>query len=367
MNPIHTESNLKQIVKYAKEVGPRNASLIARYTGIPHTTVRYSLRNLLKRGVRFRINVAYPRLGLRRHLLSFTFDESYTQPEEALQAMAGTAFLEWYGKALPSEDYFALVAVPPEFDHRYREFLEGLVQSKVLKKYDWHTMDWFRLRSVDENNYSFQQREWKVDWQTVDQRQVRVEEPRSEDRIELRADRTDILILKELQLDATRRLSKIARKLNLTYRTVYYHYTEHVVGQGLINKYTVYPDVAYPSNGGITLLHLFGGLDTDGLVVAENAFHQLPFTWMDGYGEEEGLYVVLTPLPSAELRDTLVSIARKIRGFRTKFSYTLLDSKERRYYTLPYEMMTEDSEWTFEPELAVRTVVAERPLQIMKK
>ncbi len=364
MNALHTESNLKNIVKYAKEVGPRNASLIARYTGIPPTTVRYSIRNLLvRRGIRFLASVSHPRLGLKRHLLSLSFDPSLQDPEGALRRMAATAYLEWYGKTLPRGDYYALVAVPPRLQNRYREFLEQLVESGFLRSFRSYGMDWFRLRSLDENDYNFKRGRWEVDWGSLDKRKVHVEEPPAEPKRAFSPDSMDLLIIKELELDATQRLSELARKLNLTYRTIYYHYTEHVVGQGLIKKYIVYPTPAYRSGEVTGVLHLLQGLSTDELVAAENLFHRVPFTWMDGYGEEDRQYVAYTRVPTSQVTKMFEFVSERMAGLREKYSFELVSLAHSKGYTIPYEMIGEDGVWGFDSRRALQKVVAEPPRQ----
>ena len=369
---LYTEKNLKQIVKYAKEVGPRNAALIARYTGIPSSTVRYSLRSLLmRRGIHFRASVNHSRIGLTRHLLRLSFDPSYPRnPEEVLQTMAKGAFLEWYGKTIPQGDYYTLVALPPPLEHHYNRFLEHLVESGVLQNHRSYCMDWSRLRSLDENDYDLRRGRWKVDWEALDKRRVPVEEPPTEPIGPSAADKTDLLILKEIQLDATQRLSKMVRTLNLTYRTVYYHYTEHVVAQGLINRFVVYPGPTERDGRGTAIVHLLRGLSTDELVLAENLFQRLPFTWMDSISGEDRLYMIYTALPNSELSNMFRYISHLPLAIKEKYSFELLDVDHIKNFTIPYEMMEKDGVWGFEPRRALEKVIAEPaglPLDLKKK
>ena len=361
MDPLRsTERNLKSIVTSAKKVGPRNAALIARHTGIPPTTVRYSIRNLLKRrGIEFHGDINYALLGLKRYLLTLRFGPSPPRdPEEILERMAGKAFLDWYGKIIPSADFSALAAVPFEFQGRFRDFLEGLVESGLLKSYELHEMDWFRLRSLDEADYSFRRRRWHVDWKGLDQREVRVERTSAEATRVFRPDRVDLLILKELQLDATIRLSRMARKLKKKYKTIYYHFNEHVVDQGLISRYAVYPRIP-PGDGGTVILHLLHDLANDELVATENLFHRVPFTYMGGYGRGEGVYAAYTALPGAELTNMLEYISDGIRGFGEKHSLRVLSLDHMKSYTVHPHMMGKDGVWRFEPQQALREVIAE--------
>ncbi|MFQ5951341.1 MAG: hypothetical protein ACE5KH_04575 [Candidatus Geothermarchaeales archaeon] len=360
MNPLRgTERNLKRIITRAKEVGPRNAALIARHTGIPPTTVRYSIRNLLKRrGIEFHGDINYALLGLRRYLLTLRFGPSPPRdPEKILERMARKAFLEWYGKIIPSADYSALAAVPLEFQGQFREFLKGLVESGLLRDYQSHGMDWFRLRSLDEADYSFRRRRWEVDWKRLDGREVHVEKVPAAAEGAFRSDRVDLLILKELQLDATIRLSRMARKLKHKYKTIYYHFNEHVVDRGLIRRYAVYPKVP-PGDGGAVVIHVLKGLSSSELVEAENLFHRVPFTWMDGYGREKGLYVALTALPGAQLTDMFEYISEGIPAFREKHSFKVLSLAHTKSFTVPYQMMTKEGAWRFEPQQALREVTA---------
>ncbi|MFQ5951632.1 MAG: hypothetical protein ACE5KH_06070, partial [Candidatus Geothermarchaeales archaeon] len=263
---------------------------------------------------------------------------------------------------IPSADYSALVAVPSEFQAEYRNFLERLVESGLLQGYESYGLDWFRLRSLDENDYNFRRGRWEVDWKARYQRPVHIEEPPTESKSLFRADRLDLLILKELGLDGTQRLSQMARKLNLTYRAVYYHYIEHLIGQGLIGKYSVYPTAARDEPWTL-VLHLLHGLTIDETVQAENLFHRVPFTWMDGYGRKEGLYAAFTALPTTETTNMFEFISERILDLRRKYSFELVSLAHSKRYTVPYEMMEEDGVWGFEPRQALKEVVVEPPRQ----
>ena len=47
----------------------------------------------------------------------------------------------------------------------------------------------------------------------------------------LKADKTDLLILKEMEKDATITLAEIARKLGTTLQNIRYHYDRHTLSQ----------------------------------------------------------------------------------------------------------------------------------------
>ncbi|MGH9917371.1 MAG: hypothetical protein ACRD6W_00650 [Nitrososphaerales archaeon] len=52
-------------------------------------------------------------------------------------------------------------------------------------------------------------------------------------------DKSDLLLLKELDVDATRTLSQISKNVNINYKTLSHHYLRHVEERGLINGYRI--------------------------------------------------------------------------------------------------------------------------------
>ncbi|MFQ5871558.1 MAG: AsnC family protein, partial [Candidatus Geothermarchaeales archaeon] len=235
------KDSLAVLVEAVKRFGPRNYSLLSRVTGIPTETVRYKIdHQLVRTGVRVHVSVDYHKLAMVRTWGTFYFEEDNDIISKGvLEALAKIGYLTYHGQVLPHGKFVVAHCIPARFYDDYRKFLEGLVDVGILKSFAMNRLDFLRHLSMKPEFFDFKRRKWKIPWDRLDPGEARVPHIISEPRTEPLADKVDLFILKELQLDCTRSLAAIARKLGMNYKTLRYHYLEHVAQRNLIDKYVV--------------------------------------------------------------------------------------------------------------------------------
>jgi hypothetical protein len=290
--------------------------------------------------------------------MSLRFEsDSVPDPEAFLQDMAEDAYLEWYGKTLPRGDYSVMVALPPEHKKQYKEMMNRLVESGILGSFESYSMGWFRHRSLDENDYRFKRGRWNVNWDVLDEREIQTESSSTSRRSRWFPDSTDVAILGELQEDATQKLSYLSRKLGQTYRTIYYHYNEHVIEEGLVRDFVVFPDLSRKKNRRTGMLHFLKGIRSNNVPDAEALFERIPFTFLSGFGQEQGVYVAFTVLPIPEVTNMLEYISQNIAGFEENYSFELISLQHSQWYPVPHDMMDQEGHWIFDGEQAFQRLM----------
>jgi len=360
----HLENELYTIVETIKRVGPRNVSLISRLTGIPVETVRYKIRRqLIKNGIGGHISVNYNKLGLVRNWLVLDFDEKYREmATRMLAALSKTGYLIYYGRILPQGTYVSIIALPPSLRVQYGELLDRLMDLGILASYEMDELAWIRHLSMRPEYYDFETKMWKVDWASLHQSKVIVNQMMDSEVGEPMVDKTDLLILKELQIDSMKTISKIAKRLELKPKTVRYHYMEHVLRRGLITNFIV------KWQGSREQMHRsilnafieFRDLTERSLLDVQKVFHRLPFTWFDAVSNNRSLYLAFLSLPVTQYINLLDYLQASVSVHR--FEIKLVDTFCAEAYTIPYEMFNETRGWVFSPEKALKALIDLVPL-----
>jgi len=349
------------IVEAIKRVGPRNCSLISRMTGIPIGTVRYKIyEQLKKKGVRVQVSVDYSKLGLARNWVALNFSDKCSElAPRILERLSSIGYLTYYGRVVPQGNYFSLVALPPKAKAEYRKFLNGLIDLNILTSYKMDELDWICFLSMRPEYYDFSTGTWNINWETLNQSKVLVKGMGDIYVGEPMADKVDLLILTELQLDSTVSIMEIARKLKMKFKKVNYHFLEHVVRRELIMNYIIRWQAGIEDDGQYSTLSMaieFRDLTRGELSSVQEVFHKLPFGWFDALSSDRALYLVYVSLPLTQYVNLLNYLRRTISRYNQKFKVSLIDASCSQGYTIPCEMFDEKQGWTFDAEKTLKEV-----------
>jgi len=360
----HLESDLYTIVETIKRVGPRNVSLISRLTGIPVETVRYKIRRqLIKNGIGGHISVNYSKLGLVRQWLALNFDGKFRDfAPKMFATLSKTGYLIYYGRILPEGTYISIIALPPRLQAQYVEFLDRLMDLGILASYEMDELAWIRHLSMRPEYYDFETKAWKVNWDSLHQSKVIVKKMLDTEVGEPLVDKSDLLILKELQIDSMKPISQIAKGLGLKPKTVRYHYMEHILRRGLITNFIVRWQGSKEDIQRLTLNAFieFRNLTERSLLDLQKAFHRLPFTWFDAVSNNQSLYLAFLSLPVTQYISLLNYLRVSVSAY--KFGIKLVDMSCAQAYTIPYEMFNETQGWVFNPEKTLKALTDVVPI-----
>jgi len=346
-------SDMAAMVKLISEIGPRIPE-IARRMGRHKETVRYWYKKLEEHDFAISAIINHEALGLKRIVMKVRFGEGYGELVRPLiQAMNELCYVVSYTKALPEDIYIVSASVPEDFSAEYIDFIETLKQEGVFKSVEYFMLDWVANKPMQAEYYDFERGFWDFDYHTFAQErpgETTFSEPTVSQRVKF--DRIDLLIAKELQRDASRELQEIQRAIkeadgvDINYKTLCWHLSEHVEPR-LLKGYKVnWMGTKYdPVTERVKQRqHSFIGIEvfaksvrTEERIELLKKIGRLPILWMEGAGSDfyaqvavpsestvEGLQYLQTAMhPVADRASFLIADQRNALSF--PFSYNLFD------------------------------------------
>ena len=352
-------SNVKtgQLASMIIELGP-NISEIARRLGQFKESVRYRYKEkLLNKGFSVRVAVDQVKLGLRRVVVLVDFTDAY-QPvaQKMLTALSERGYLVSFEKTLPDGKYLVHASVPEECVEDYREFFGELQQKGYFRSFEFYTFHYFRNPPMKTELYDFDAGRWDFDWSTEAKfdKEAALHSPSTKEKFDM----VDLLTLKELQKDANKSLAEMAGTLNINYKTLTWHFRNHVEDRHLIQgyvmnwigtKYEYKLDKA--NNRKHTYLYvalLFPNLDRAKRMEVMSKLNILPFIWCECVGDS---YEAELVFPIATLTEGLQYLSEVISDSKSPARYFMIDQTNSLAFSLIPELYDDSKQrWKFEKE-----------------
>jgi DNA-binding Lrp family transcriptional regulator len=226
------------MARHIMEVGPHLGE-VARRTGVFKETARYRFHKyFLERGFVVQANLDYQKLGLKRLVIIAKMAPRFQQYSVTIMsALSEICYLTGFAEETLKGEYIMQVTVPAGLLEECGRLYKTLKDIGIFTKMQVLSFEEVRSVPMKPEYYDFPEGSWAYDWQGEEIMGVRlVRSGRSE--VE-KYDMSDLLILKELNIDANRTLVAIAKKLNISSRTLQHHYKNHVMGRGLIKNYKI--------------------------------------------------------------------------------------------------------------------------------
>jgi DNA-binding Lrp family transcriptional regulator len=353
-------SNIKtgQLAKMITEIGP-NISEIARQLGQFKESVRYRYKEkLLNKGFAVRVAVDHERLGLRRVIMLMDFADGYSDVAELmLTILGGEGYLVSFEKVLPDGRFIVHASVPDELVETYREFFGGLKDKGYFRSLEFYTFHWFRNPPMKTEMYDFDEGLWDFDWS----KEIRVDRdvasympsPRE------KYDETDLLILKQLQIDGNKSLAEMAKTLNVNYKTLTWHFRKHIEERKLIKGYVINwmgTKYDYKADRALNKKHtyiavavLFSELDQAKRIDVMSRLNQLPFIWSEAVGDR---YEAELVFPIESITEGLQHLAEVIAETKTTARYFIVDQRHALAFSLIPELYNESRQgWVFNEQM----------------
>lgn len=217
-----TNTKTVQMVRLISEIGP-DVPEISRRLGQFKESVRYRYKErLLARGFAVQAIVDHEKLGLRRVVVVADFaDEFIPYVREIALAMNQLTYVVLYAKTIPDGRFILHASVPEEYVGAFANIVSSLKKKGILKDFEMFTFLWFRNIPMRADSYDFNTGRWDFDWSAT--AQMRREAAGYLPSRKEKYDYTDLLILKELHIDATRSMTGIASKLKINYKKLMWH------------------------------------------------------------------------------------------------------------------------------------------------
>jgi len=352
-----------QLVNLISEIGP-DICEISRRLGQFKESVRYRYEEkIVKRSFEIKADVDYGALGLRRVVAKVRVPGTRARyVRELFETMSDTCYLVAYAGTMPSDVYLVQGGVPVELTAEFHRFMEELKEKGIFSEVESFDCDWFRVVPMRAEYFNFDEGVWDFDWSNpppVDERAARATISERQT-----YDRTDLLITKELQKDSDRSMVEIQAAIkevngvDINYKTLGWHYKNHVLGHHLIRDYSVswngikshFGPKRYEGLG----KHEYVGVS---LLVRETSHHdslllrsqlnRLPFQWSEAAGEA---YYSQFFFPLGMANEAFEYLKVLLSPYGKRAEIFLLDRRQMYSYTVCYRLWDERSgRWTFDP------------------
>jgi len=228
--------------------GPRNLLEVSRRTGIPFTSVYHRIERVESRsGPVVELMPSLSRLGMVRIVALAASRLGY----EDVVTSALTAPNLWSAidSCEGSFTHDSVHSVPYQCVDEFANYLQHLSKINLVTGLRIIPTGDYLPNFPDFSYYDASKNEWIFPWdkwlsQTLDAKPaVSLLDPTS---YETSADKTDLLIVKELQRNARKSYSELAKLLGMTLYGVKYHFDKKLVPQGIVT-YFQFNIVPYPA------------------------------------------------------------------------------------------------------------------------
>jgi DNA-binding Lrp family transcriptional regulator len=234
------ENNIR-IIRLMHELGPRNLLEVARAAGLPPTSVYDRARRLEERfGILSIANLDHAKLGLRKCI---TLVESNPGLEDSVsEALAIPNYWKTITRCEGGFTHYALHAVPEGQDREFEKYMAAIQERGLARKCetvwvsDYHyAFPNFRLYDPVNCTWSFEWDKW-IDSVKKKDRPKAIHDP---SHYTIEADKADLLILTDLELNARARFSDISKTMGMTLQAIKYRYDRRILPRGLIRDFVI--------------------------------------------------------------------------------------------------------------------------------
>jgi len=227
---------LVQMAQCLADVGPE-INEVARRTNRFKETVRYRYhRFFLDRGITVQAVPSYSRLGFKRLILIAKLAPACeANAKSVFNALGELCYLHSFTRVMLRGEYVIHVAVPSELAEGCAAVYKALQGAGVFTELEVLAFEEMRNPPMKPEFFDFVRGTWSFDWASARGKDTKLPlsvRPRVE-----KYDKVDLLILKELDIDAGRKLVKMVENVKVNLNALEFHYREHVLARGLIKGY----------------------------------------------------------------------------------------------------------------------------------
>ena len=352
-----TNTRTAQLVRLITEIGP-DIPEISRRLGQFKESVRYRYKEkILNRGFAVQAAVDHEKLGLKRLNLIAEVPDPYRNYAQAIfAAMSELCYVVGFSRTLVGGEHVVNVSAPREKAKEIQEFFLKLKEKGLFSSLEILEFDWFRNAAMKAEFYDFDSGRWGWAWQKEGSEDYRSATYTSSGPDKF--DYVDLLIMKELQMDANKSLKEISEKLQINYKKLAWHYSTHVLARRMLPGYAVNwmgTRYDYTLEKVLHRKHRYFAIDLFVRNVTElelmslrHDITRLPFLWSEAAGRN---YFAEFALPVDNVVEGLQYLGNITGGMKERTSLYPIDQTEAASFTIPYKVYDPDSKsWMFNEE-----------------
>jgi hypothetical protein len=165
----------------------------------------------------------------------------------------------------------------------------------------------------------------------------------------------DLLLIKELQMDANKSLKEISDKLKVNYKKLAWHFTTHVTANRLLSGYKVnwmgtrydyaIEKVLHRQHKYFAVILIINDVTEYQTMSLRQAFDRLPFLWFEAVGVN---YYCEFAFPVDFVVEGLQYLTEAISGVKEKTEIYAIDQSDAASFTISYNMFNQArKKWEF--------------------
>lgn len=340
--------------------GPRNITKVARKLKIPAETLRKRVRRMTTQfSWGFHLNIYHTYLGLKKALVLAQAVPGY---EDTLSnCMKTNDFWLYVNRCYGmSEGGVALYTIPSNHTGDFEAFVKQLEDNGIASRTQifWSTcFHYVHLRSKwfdkASNTWNFRWDEWlKEITKNSTELPVTLRDP---EEFPIKGDRTDVLILKEMETDPLVRMTDLAKKIGISQQLAAYHYLKHIQTEGLIESFEIsFPYFNRASSDEFVFVFEFDSYEK----FARFASSLLDKPFARGLGKVLGKNALIAHLylPRNEFRRLVDALSTLIRAKSlSNYSYVIQDPEKASRQTISYEYF-KNKKWIYDHEKHIKNL-----------
>lgn len=356
-----------RILEGLAQVGPRNISALAKELGIPRGTVISRINRMSSSFyLRLLTTIYHTNLGMKKAVV---FAKAKPGTEELLfNCLKANGFYIYLSRCYGMfEGCISIYVIPIEHTNEFEDFLEEVQKLGVAESIDLQWSTCFHTINLTSNWYDENTKTWVFHWKNW------IEEIYSADtelpytlkdplEFPLKADETDVFVVKELEKDATVSLASIAKKIGTSLQNVRYHFEKHVIPNGLVETYQM-AIVPYDAAISDLLYFKFKFDDIEKMAKFAKSLLNKPFVPILGKILGESSLIAQVCLPREEFRNFIDALSNLAGAkFLLDYEYVFQDIRRGKWsrQTIPFEFFKNGS-WIYDSskhQEAVRKLVS---------
>jgi len=353
--------------------GPRNVTKVARKLRVPAETLRKRVRRMASQfSWRFHLNIYHAYLGLKKAVV---FAQTVPGYEDVLfDSMKTNDFWLYVNRCYGmNEGCFAIYTIPSNHSNDFESFIRQLEDSGVTSNVQVFWSTCFHYVHLKSNWFDEASKSWNFHWdrwvEEVSKNKRKIQLPdalRDPVDFTIKGDKTDILILKELEKDPLIRMTDLAEKIGISQQLAAYHYLRHIQEQNIIESF----EVSFPyfdKNASDTFMFIFEFNDHETFAKFAASLLDKPFA--RGLSKVLGRNNLVAHLyfPRTEFRKFVDILSKLIRaGLLTRYSYVIQDPTKTSRQTISYEYF-ENKKWTYNHKKHIKNLLTLVKAQGLKK
>lgn len=332
--------------------GPRNISDVSKKIQIPAETLRKRIKRIhSKTFLRFHVNVCHSNLGL---VTGVVFAEAIPGYEDVLvDALKINDFWIFLCRVYGMfEGCFGIFSIPKERCGQFEHFVNEIRRLGLARRIQVFWASFFHPTPSLCKWFDEKTKSWKFDWEKWVS-EIKSPNTKSLHFLEMpefsvKADETDVLLIKELEKDATISLKKLAKKLGMSSQLVGYHYHKHVLGRGLLESFRV--TVFHFGENSEFSYFIFKFRNSEKLANFTSTLLDKPFVKTLGKIIDENKLYACLYFPRSEFRIFLGTLSRLVRdGFLESYQYVIQDLNNSAREIIPFQCFKE-GRWMYNHE-----------------